>query len=63
MENTELLRYRRALKRKNYSAHTVKSYINILEQFIAIFHQSLAGIANHLHRILFTIGSHDKFGI
>ena len=29
METTELLRYRRALKRKNYSAHTVKNYINI----------------------------------
>jgi site-specific recombinase XerD len=34
MEPTELLRYQRALKRKNYSTHTVKSYINILDQFI-----------------------------
>ena len=34
MEPTELIRYRRALKRKNYSAHTVKSYANILDQFI-----------------------------
>jgi len=34
MEPTELIRYRRALKRKNYSAHTVKSYVNILDQFI-----------------------------
>ena len=34
MEPTELIRYRRALKRKNYSAHTVKSYLNILDQFI-----------------------------
>jgi len=34
MESTELIRYRRALKRKNYSAHTVKSYVNILDQFI-----------------------------
>jgi site-specific recombinase XerD len=33
MEPTELTRYRRALKRKNYSAHTVKSYVNILDQF------------------------------
>jgi site-specific recombinase XerD len=33
METTELIRYRRSLKRKNYSAHTVKSYINILDQF------------------------------
>jgi site-specific recombinase XerD len=34
METTELIRYRRALKRKNYSTHTVKSYVNILDQFI-----------------------------
>ena len=34
MEITELIRYRRALKRKNYSPHTVKGYINILGQFI-----------------------------
>jgi site-specific recombinase XerD len=34
MEITELIHYRRALKRKNYSAHTVKSYLNILDQFI-----------------------------
>jgi len=34
MEPTELIRYRRALKRKNYSPHTVKGYINILGQFI-----------------------------
>jgi site-specific recombinase XerD len=34
METTELLRYRRALKRKNYSAHTVKNYVNILDQFM-----------------------------
>jgi site-specific recombinase XerD len=34
MEPTELIRYRRALKRKNYSAHTLKSYVNILGQFI-----------------------------
>jgi len=33
METTELLRYRRALKRKNYSAHTVKNYVNILDHF------------------------------
>jgi site-specific recombinase XerD len=34
MEPIELVRYRRALKRKNYSAHTVKSYVNILDHFI-----------------------------
>ncbi len=34
METTELIRYRRSLKRKNYSAHTVKTYVNILDQFM-----------------------------
>jgi len=34
MEPTELVRYRRALKRKNYSAHTVKNYVNILDHFM-----------------------------
>jgi site-specific recombinase XerD len=34
METTELVRYRRSLKRKNYSAHTVKSYVNIIDQFM-----------------------------
>src|SRR4030067_1922091 len=34
MEITELIRYRRSLKRKNYSAHTVKSYMSILDQFM-----------------------------
>ena len=33
MEATELIRYRRSLKRKNYSVHTVKNYSNILENF------------------------------
>jgi site-specific recombinase XerD len=34
MDNTELTRYRRALKRKNYSAHTLKTYMNILDHFV-----------------------------
>ena len=34
MDNIELVRYRRALKRKNYSAHTLKGYINILDHFL-----------------------------
>jgi len=34
METTELIRYRRALKRKNYSVHTVKNYMNILDHFM-----------------------------
>jgi site-specific recombinase XerD len=34
MDNIELVRYRRALKRKNYSAHTLKSYLNILDHFL-----------------------------
>jgi len=34
METTERVRYRRALKRKNYSAHTVKNYVNIIDHFM-----------------------------
>jgi site-specific recombinase XerD len=34
MDNTELTRYRRALKRKNYSAHTLKTYMNIIDHFL-----------------------------
>ncbi len=34
METTELIRYRRALKRKNYSAHTLKNYMNIIDHFM-----------------------------
>jgi site-specific recombinase XerD len=34
MDNTELTRYRRALKRKNYSAYTLKNYMNILDHFL-----------------------------
>lgn len=34
METTELIRYRRALKRKNYSAHTLKNYVNIIDHFL-----------------------------
>jgi site-specific recombinase XerD len=34
METTERIRYRRALKRKNYSAYTVKNYVNIIDHFM-----------------------------
>ena len=34
MDNTELTRYRRALKRKNYSPYTLKSYLNILDHIL-----------------------------
>ena len=34
METTELIRYRRSLKRKNDSVHTVKNYVNILDHFM-----------------------------
>ena len=34
METTETIRYRRALKRKNYSAHTLKNYVNIINHFM-----------------------------
>ena len=37
METTELVRYRRSLKRKNYSVHTVKNYVSILDQFMRWF--------------------------
>ncbi len=33
MEPTELIGYRRSLKRKNYSGHTVENYLNILQHF------------------------------
>jgi site-specific recombinase XerD len=33
METIELVRYQRSLKRKNYSAHTVKNYMNIMDNF------------------------------
>jgi site-specific recombinase XerD len=34
MERTDLIaRYRRSLKRRNYSVHTVKNYVNILSHF------------------------------
>jgi len=34
METTDLIHYRRSLKRKNYSIHTVKNYVNIIDHFI-----------------------------
>jgi site-specific recombinase XerD len=58
METTELTRYRRALKRKNYSAHTVKSYVNILDHFIRwltvplseVTHKEIGAYVDHLLR-------------
>jgi site-specific recombinase XerD len=44
METTELIRYRRSLKRKNYSAHTVKSYVSILDQFMRWLTVPLCGV-------------------
>jgi site-specific recombinase XerD len=44
MENTELIRYRRALKRKNFSAHTLKSYMNILDHFVRWAPVPLSGV-------------------
>ena len=29
-----IIHYRRSLKRRNYSPHTVKNYLNILQQYI-----------------------------
>lgn len=34
METTEMIRYRRSLKRKNYSTHTIKNYMNIIDHFM-----------------------------
>jgi len=58
METIELIRYRRALKRKNYSAHTVKSYVNILDHFIRwltvplseVTHKEIGVYVDHLLR-------------
>jgi site-specific recombinase XerD len=41
MEPTELISYRRSLRRKNYSSHTVKNYMNILMHFINRLNVSL----------------------
>lgn len=36
MEHTDLIaKYRRFIKRRNYSKHTVKNYVNILDHFIS----------------------------
>jgi site-specific recombinase XerD len=58
MELTELVRYRRSLKRKNYSAHTVKNYVNILDHFTRwltislseVTHQEIGIYVDHLLR-------------
>lgn len=34
MEKEALVKYRRFLKRRNYSAHTIKTYLNTLEHFL-----------------------------
>lgn len=47
MEATELIRYRRALKRKNSSAHTVKNYVNILDQFLRWLTVPLSEVTPH----------------
>jgi site-specific recombinase XerD len=58
METTELVRYRRALKRKNYSAHTVKNYVNIIDHFLRwltvplakVTRKEIGGYVDHLLR-------------
>jgi site-specific recombinase XerD len=35
MEREALIKYRRFLKRRNYSAHTIKTYMNTLEHFLS----------------------------
>lgn len=46
MDNTELTRYRRALKRRNYSAHTLKSYMNTLDHFLSWIPVSLPEVTS-----------------
>jgi site-specific recombinase XerD len=46
MDNIELIHYRRALKRKNYSTHTLKSYMNILDHFIGWIPVSLSEVTS-----------------
>ncbi len=52
METTELIRYRRVLKRKNYSTHTVKNYANILDQFplFEVTRMEIGAYVDHLLR-------------
>jgi len=58
METTELTRYRRALKRKNYSTHTVKNYVNIIDYFMRwitvplseVTHKEIGVYVDHLLR-------------
>src|SRR5512136_546719 len=58
MEPIELVRYRRALKRRNYSPHTVKTYVNILDQFVRwltvplpeVTRQEIGAYVDHLLR-------------
>lgn len=69
MEPTELIRYRRSLRRKNYSSHTVKNYMNILLRFISrliiplsrVTHREIGAYVDHLlshHRKPKTITCH-----
>jgi len=58
METTELIGYRRSLKRKNYSNHTVENYLNILQHFITwvpvplseVTRQEVGAYVDHLLR-------------
>jgi site-specific recombinase XerD len=58
METTELVRYRRSLKRKNYSAHTVNNYMNIIDHFMRwltvslpeVTRKDIGGYVDHLLR-------------
>jgi site-specific recombinase XerD len=69
MEPTELISYRRSLRRKNYSSHTVKNYMNILQRFISrltvplsqVTHREIGAYVDHLlshHRKPKTITCH-----
>jgi site-specific recombinase XerD len=47
MEPIELIQYRRSLKRKNYSVHTVKNYLNTLQHFVAWIPVPLSAVTHH----------------
>ena len=53
-----IIKYRRALKRSNYSRHAIRNYMSTLRQFViwldvpieAVNHKKLAGFIEHLQR-------------
>ena len=46
MEREALVKYRRFLKRRNYSGHTIKTYMNTLEHFLSWLPQPVAEVTS-----------------